>query len=187
MNLLSITLTDRPCLTAVEWAASMPDAETAWRECRRPDWMCWLLGHSAADLSPSEWRLLACDFAETAVQYADPESAAVCEGVIEVARRHALGDASDEELSAALASAESAASAASRSAASAASRSAASAASRSAAWSASSAADSAAWSATMAAGRSAALSASGDLIRAAVPWSRVAEALGVTDEKKEQP
>ena len=40
--------------------------------------------------------------ARAAVKYADEETASVCEGAIEAARRHALGDASDEELAAAM-------------------------------------------------------------------------------------
>jgi hypothetical protein len=32
------------CREAIEWSCTQPDLSTAWRECRRGDWMLWLLG-----------------------------------------------------------------------------------------------------------------------------------------------
>ena len=88
------------CSEALAWVGQRTAAD-AWRECKSSEWMLWLFGHLPIEIAPQEWRLLSCDFAEAAVKYADEETAAVCEGTIEVARRHALGDASDEELAAA--------------------------------------------------------------------------------------
>jgi hypothetical protein len=34
----------KACHDAVEWASTQPDLATAWRECKRGDWMLWLLG-----------------------------------------------------------------------------------------------------------------------------------------------
>ena len=138
------------CSEALAWVGQRTAAD-AWRECKSSEWMLWLFGHMPIEITPQELRLLACDFAEAAVQYADEETAAVCEGVIKVARRYAVGDASDEELAAAMDAAWAAAGAAAGDAA------------RAAAWDAA---------------RAAARAAQCDMIRAAVAWDRVEAALG---------
>ena len=92
------------CSDAITYAEQYPTLQAAWFSCGRPDWMLWLCERlPALDVTSQEWRLLDCDFAEDALQYIPPteEVRDVCEGVIEVARRFALGDASEEELSAA--------------------------------------------------------------------------------------
>lgn len=35
------------CSEAVRWFETQPDMETAWRDCQRGDWMLWLLGRLA--------------------------------------------------------------------------------------------------------------------------------------------
>ena len=87
--------------SVVEWASQFESLEKAWFKCEESDWMIWLLQHLNVDITDQEWRLLACDFAEDSLQYVNEEHAetrAVCEGVIEVARRFAFGDATQEEL-----------------------------------------------------------------------------------------
>ena len=37
------------CNEAIEWAQAQTDDATAWRECRRGDWMLWLLGQIDVD------------------------------------------------------------------------------------------------------------------------------------------
>ena len=91
------------CREALDWVGDR-DGATAWRECKNSEWMMWLLGNCPIQITPQEWRLLACDFAETALAHIpadDSGTLATCEATIEVARRHAFGDASDEELAAA--------------------------------------------------------------------------------------
>lgn len=151
-----MTLTDTlrrlaACSEALEWAATQPDPETAWGACPRGDWLLWLLDALTVDLGAREWRLLACDFAADVVPFVTDEwVASICEGTIEVARRHALGDASDEELAAA------------------------SAATWDATWDAAWAgAGDAARAATSAATWDAAWARQANVIRAAVPWERV--------------
>jgi hypothetical protein len=34
----------KACRDAVDWSRKQPDPATAWRECKRGDWMLWLLG-----------------------------------------------------------------------------------------------------------------------------------------------
>lgn len=88
----------------VTFAAQFPMLHEAWRVCNRADWMLWLLDRLLMDISPAEYRLLACDFAEDVLQFISVEhieTQDVCEGVIEIARRHAFGDADDNELTAA--------------------------------------------------------------------------------------
>lgn len=57
-----------PCDEAVEWLGSR-DPLTVWRECKRADWMLWALGN----LGMRQERLasLACDCAETALEFTD--------------------------------------------------------------------------------------------------------------------
>ena len=37
------------CRTAVDWARTQPDAETAWQVCERADWMLWVAARLAND------------------------------------------------------------------------------------------------------------------------------------------
>jgi len=34
-----------PCTGAMEWVRTQKSAATAWKSCKRGDWMLWLLGH----------------------------------------------------------------------------------------------------------------------------------------------
>jgi len=135
------------CTDARVWAKTQPDLETAWRECKRSDWMLWLLARTTLNQDDPRLRLMACDFAEAALIYV-PAGEDRPRQAIEVARRFAAGDATREELSAAWAAAGDAAWAA---------RSAAGGAAGGAAW--------AAWAAAGDAAGDAAWAAAGDAAR----------------------
>jgi hypothetical protein len=141
------------CDEAIEWCSTQPSRQAAWDACTNPDWILFALDKSGS-LGPSECRLLACAFARTALPYAGM-TREVCERTITVAERHARGEATDEELSAARSEAQSAARSAAWSAAWSADESAAESAARSAARSS---ARSSAWSAAQSAARSSARS-----------------------------
>ena len=96
------------CTDARVWAKTQPDLETAWSECKRSDWMLWLLARTTLDQDDPRFRLMACDFAEAVLIYV-PAGEDRPRQAIEVARRFAAGDATREELSAAGDSARSAA------------------------------------------------------------------------------
>jgi hypothetical protein len=149
------------CTDARVWAKTQPDLETAWRECKRSDWMLWLLARTTLNQDDPRLRLTACDFAEAALIYV-PAGEDRPRQAIEVGRRFAAGDATREELSAA----RSAAGGAARSAARGAARSAA----RGAAWAA---AGDAAGDAAWAAARDAAGGAAG-----AAAWAAAGDAAG---------
>ena len=134
------------CTDARVWAKTQPDLETAWRECKRSDWMLWLLARTTLNQDDPRLRLMACDFAEAALIYV-PAGEDRPRQAIEVARRFAAGDATREELAAA--------------------RDAAGAAARAAAWDAAGAA--------RAAARDAAWDAAGDAARAAA-WAAAGDA-----------
>ena len=90
------------CAEARAWlvAGQYPTLEAAWQVCQRGDWMLWLLRESN---TPSGiWRHLAVDFAEQVRHLMTDERS---RAALQVARRYADGQASDEELSAARAAA----------------------------------------------------------------------------------
>ena len=138
------------CIVARTWAKAYPDIQTAWTACQRSDWMLWLIARTTLDQDDSRLRLMACDFAEAVLKDV-PEGEDCPRRAIEVARRFAAGEASQEEMAAARAAAWAAARAAAWDAA----RAAASAA----AWAA---ASDAAWDAAWAAAWAAAGAAAGD-------------------------
>lgn len=142
------------CEDAREWAKTQPDLQTAWANCKRSDWMLWLLSKTTVDKNDPRFRIIACDFAE-AVLYLVPEGENRPRKAIEVVRRFALGEATRKELADARAAAKDAASAASWDAASAA-KDAAKAAAKGASWYA---AWNAAWAAALADARAAAWNA----------------------------
>lgn len=37
---------DIPCTEGARWLVRQPDAQTAWKKCKRPDWMVWALRNS---------------------------------------------------------------------------------------------------------------------------------------------
>jgi hypothetical protein len=85
------------CDGAVEWfrASGFAPAE-AWDACERSDWLLWLAGRVGTP--ESTLRLCACDIAETVLKYV-PAGEDRPRQAIEVARRYAIGEATDEELS----------------------------------------------------------------------------------------
>ena len=115
MKLATILSHLNACTDARIWAKTQPDLGTAWSECKRSDWMLWLLAQTTLDQDDPRLRLMACDFAEAALIYV-PAGEDRPRQAIEVARRFAAGDATREELSAAGDSARSAAGGAARAA-----------------------------------------------------------------------
>ena len=96
------------CSEATRWAETQPDLQTAWANCKRSDWMLWLLARTTLDQDDPRLRLMACDFAE-AVLHLIPAGEDRPRQAIECARRFAAGDATREELAAASAAARDAA------------------------------------------------------------------------------
>ena len=144
------------CLEARAWALTQPNLQTAWTNCKRSDWMIWLLDRTTIDFDSPKFRLMACDFAEPVLHLvAKGENRP--KAAIEIARKFANGEATREEMAAA------------RDAAGAA-RAAGDA--RAAAWAAGAAVREAAWAAAWVAGaaaRAAARAAQSDIIRKYFP------------------
>ena len=92
------------CSEASKWAATQPDLQTAWANCKRSDWMLWLLGRATVDRDDPRLRLMACDFAEAALIYV-PAGEDRPRLAIECARRFACGEATREGMAAARAAA----------------------------------------------------------------------------------
>ena len=82
--------------------------EEVWATCQRGDWMLWLAQHVRVNIKLL--MLAKCDCAEQAIQYTTSAQPAV---TIAVARRWAVGEATDAEMFAAARSAACAADAAS--------------------------------------------------------------------------
>jgi hypothetical protein len=99
------------CHEATEWADTQPDLQTAWQNCQRSEWMLWLMDHTTVDPNDPRRRLMACDFAE-AVLHLAPKGEDRPRKAVEVARRFANGQATEEELAAASSAARDAASSA---------------------------------------------------------------------------
>jgi hypothetical protein len=116
MELSTILIRTGACLDARNWAKTQPDLETAWRECKRSDWMLWLLARTTLSQDDSRLRLMACDFAEAVLIYV-PAGEDRPRRAIECARRFAAGDATRAEMAAAGAAAWDAAGDAARAAA----------------------------------------------------------------------
>jgi hypothetical protein len=154
MELSTILIRTGACLDARNWAKTQPDLETAWRECKRSDWMLWLLAWTTLSQDDSRLRLMACDFAEAVLIYV-PAGEDRPRRAIECARRFAAGDATRAEMDAAGAAGDAARDAAGA-----------------AAW----AARAAAWAAAGAAARAAARAAAGAARDAA--WDAARDAAG---------
>jgi hypothetical protein len=88
------------CFEARSWAKTQPDLKTAWHECKRSDWMLWLIARTTLDQDDPRLRLMACDFAVAVLIYV-PAGEDRPRQAIEVARRFAAGDATREEMDAA--------------------------------------------------------------------------------------
>ena len=86
------------CKEAADWARTQPSYETAWKKCRRGDWMLWLLARRNADRKMLV--LSACGCARLALKYV-PKGEDRPRLCIETAERWALGDATIEEVKAA--------------------------------------------------------------------------------------
>ena len=154
------------CKDAKVWAATQPDLATAWKACRRADWMLWLLDETGYQ-DPKNYRLIACACVrETPLSdgrkmwdlLTDQRSRTA----VEVAERFAIGEATEQYLAAAWAAAWAAAGAATEAAAWAAAWAAARATARDAA-------RAAAWAAAWAAAGAAARAAQSDIIRRFLP------------------
>ena len=96
------------CDEAARWLESQPDAQTAWRNCEKSQWMLWWLNKCGIDNRTK--RRLAVRFARR-VQHLMRDERSIA--ALDVAERHADGLATDEELAAAWAAASDAARAAS--------------------------------------------------------------------------
>ena len=60
------------CQEAVEWAKQFNNIQEAWNNCKRGDWMLWLLGKQAGSprsKSRKELVLIACKCARLALKY----------------------------------------------------------------------------------------------------------------------
>ena len=104
MKLATILARLSACSDARTWAKDQPDLQTAWTACKRSDWMTWLLARTTLDQDDPRLRLMACDFAEAVLKDV-PEGEDRPRRAIEVARRFAAGEASQEEMAAARAAA----------------------------------------------------------------------------------
>jgi hypothetical protein len=171
------------CTNAVEWIGDR-DAETAWRDCPRGDWLLW----AAARLDVDRRLLVraACACARTALLHLVPEGEERSRIAIETAESWARGEATIEEVHAAAAAARAAARAAyvaARTARAAADARTARAAADASAYAAD-AADASAYAAAAAARAASATYAAADaravhadLVRQIIPWADVADRL----------
>ena len=106
MDTITNTLTRiGACQEAIEWAADKPTWDSVIRQCNQPDWLLWL-DQRLNILTDSERRLLACWFVRNTPigdgrtvwdLLTDDRS----RKAVEVAERHARGEATDEERAAA--------------------------------------------------------------------------------------
>src|SRR5665213_2960325 len=63
------------CNPAVEWAGDR-DAKTAWKECKRGDWMLWLIDKANPEITLAIRKKLvmcACEIVETSLKYLPKE------------------------------------------------------------------------------------------------------------------
>ena len=100
MKLATILSRLAACADARAWARDYPDLQTAWSQCKRSDWMIWLLARTTLDQDDPRLRLMACDFAEAVLIYV-PAGEVRPRQAIEVARAFARGEATREESDAA--------------------------------------------------------------------------------------
>ena len=93
------------CDEAIEWSETRADFDACWRECQNPAWLLWLLEHASV-LDDKRARLFAC----WCVRYTPLADGRVAwdlltdersRTAVEVAERHAVGEATDGELAAA--------------------------------------------------------------------------------------
>ena len=127
MNLLKLKpidfcLATNACRDGRDWAITQPTMAAVWDNCPRPEWLLWICDKIGQKPDDRTLRLFAvwcarntplADGRKTEDLLTDPRSLAA----LEVAERHANGQATDEELAAAGAAARDAARAAARAAA----------------------------------------------------------------------
>jgi hypothetical protein len=110
------------CSDAIKWASTQPDLDTAWRECKRGDWMLWLIGKTnpSAPWSDERKPIVACcvEIAATTLKYCDDDTIMAAIWCIDAAERWTRGEAKQDEVEASYAASDSAYAAASSSAAS---------------------------------------------------------------------
>ena len=93
MNLAQQLKSMRACPDAVEWVGRR-GLRTAWRDCKRGDWMLWLAGR--LDIDRKLLVLAACDCAETALQYV-PDGEDRPAAAIQTARDWCAGTATKQD------------------------------------------------------------------------------------------
>jgi hypothetical protein len=101
MNLVEKIKHLHPCSKACEWLSKYTSPAKAWGECKRGDWMLWLLGKlSGEPESDSRKKLVlaCCDCARLSLKYTKDPRVLTC---IETAENWVNGKATLEELQAA--------------------------------------------------------------------------------------
>jgi len=88
------------CLEAAEWCKTQRSFASAWKNCKRGDWMLWILGRQAGKPeSASRKRLVlcACALARTALKHV-PAGEARPRLAIETAEKWARGEATIKQV-----------------------------------------------------------------------------------------
>ena len=85
----------KACSEAVEWARTQPSLKTAWKKCRRGDWMLWLLARRK--VGRKQIVLAACGCARLALKYV-PRGDDRPRFCIETAERWTRGEATIDEV-----------------------------------------------------------------------------------------
>jgi len=88
------------CLEAAEWCKTQRSFASAWKNCKRGDWMLWILGRQATEPeSASRKRLVlcACALARTALKHV-PAGEARPRLAIETAEKWARGEATIKQV-----------------------------------------------------------------------------------------
>ena len=145
-----------PCLEAMEWLGDR-DAETAWRECERADWMLWAVAKVGVDRKIVVTAACAC--ARTALRFV-PDGEHRPLSTIETTEAWVRGNTTTEDVRAAAGAAAYAAAGAAGAAADAAAY-------------AAGAADAAADAAAYAVARTSSLREMADIVRKTIPWEVV--------------
>ena len=99
------------CEEAIDWLRekNYKSLATAWRYCKRGDWMLWLVARvGLTDERHRQLVLIACDCADLVKEYRRPEDREVLEKVISTARAWTRGEATLEEVNEAARAAEAA-------------------------------------------------------------------------------
>ena len=93
------------CNEAVEWAKTQPSLAAAWKNCKRGDWMMWLLGRTCKGGAWSDERkpIVACaaECASTTEKYVHPDSLLAWMWCIDACERWSRGEADRDEVEAA--------------------------------------------------------------------------------------